>query len=339
MREEGCVRRTDGAYPKRMSALRGMPKALYWRGSLPEEGKAAVAVIGARTCSPYGREMAQWFAGELAAAGVQIISGMARGVDGIAQRAALERGGKSFAVLGCGTDICYPKENKELYERLLAEGGIVSEHPAGTPPLACHFPTRNRIISALSDLVLVIEAREKSGTLITVDFALEQGRDVYVLPGRIGDSLSGGCNRLLRQGAGAALEPSDILEALSASGIYVPEAVGTSAAPPADEKAARQMRKPAAESGRVAAECGSAAAERGSGAGRWAENVLPSDADIILSQLDSRPVSASELYDRIMLCAPGSEIKMSEMTSLLMELVMRGFVMQEGGNRYRKSGG
>lgn len=339
MREEGCVRRTDGAYPKRMSALRGMPKALYWRGSLPEEGKAAVAVIGARTCSPYGREMAQWFAGELAAAGVQIISGMARGVDGIAQRAALEHGGKSFAVLGCGTDICYPKENKELYERLLAEGGIVSEHPAGTPPLACHFPTRNRIISALSDLVLVIEAREKSGTLITVDFALEQGRDVYVLPGRIGDSLSGGCNRLLRQGAGAALEPSDILEALSASGIYVPETAGVSAGtlagkcavPSADEKAARQTRPPAAEHGSVE--------EHGSGAGKLAENALPSDADIILSQLDSRPVSASELYDRIRLCAPGSEIEMSGMTSLLMELVMRGFVMQEGGNRYRKSGG
>lgn len=329
--KEQCISRTDGAYPQRMRALRGMPGVLYYCGRLPEENKASVAVVGARTCSAYGREMAQWFAGELAAAGVQIISGMARGVDGIAQKAALERGGKSFAVLGCGTDVCYPKENKELYERLLAEGGIVSEYPAGTPPLACHFPTRNRIISALSDLVLVIEAREKSGTLITVDFALEQGRDVYVLPGRISDPLSSGCNRLMRQGAGVALEPSDILEALSASGVYIPPAAAKDTMNPAGKLTARRIAETAESAG--------AAGENAHRRQERLENRMPPDADIVFAQLDSRPIPASELYDRISLCAPESEIKMPEMTNILMELVMRGFVIQEGGNRYRKRRG
>ena len=141
-----------------------------------------------------------------------MVSGMARGIDGIAQKAALEAGGASFAVLGCGVDICYPEENRELYDRLLQEGGILSEYPPGMPPEPKLFPPRNRIISGLSDLVLVIEARKKSGTLITVDMALEQGREVYALPGRVSDKLSDGCNRLIRQGAGVATCPEDILE-------------------------------------------------------------------------------------------------------------------------------
>lgn len=319
-----------------MRGLRGMPDALRYRGCLPEEGRAAVAVIGARTCSSYGREMAQWFAGELAAAGVQIVSGMARGVDGIAQQAALDRGGKSFAVLGCGTDVCYPKENEELYERLLTEGGIVSEHPAGTPPIACHFPTRNRIISALSDLVLVVEARERSGTLITVDFALEQGKDVYVLPGRVSDSLSGGCNRLLRQGAGVALHPSDILEALSLSGAYVRKSAGKVL--PRKKRAADCGRTALCRADETARESG-ASEKQTMGQTQELTDGLPVLSEMILAQLDSRPVSAEELYDKIRVDAPGTEMKMPEMTNLLMELVMRGVVAAEGGNRYRKRGG
>lgn len=172
----------------------------------------AAAIIGARLASGYGREQARRFARRLASRGITIISGMARGIDGIAQKAALDAGGRSYAVLGCGVDICYPEENRELYDRLLQEGGIISEYPPGTYPEARLFPQRNRIISGLSDLVLVIEARKKSGTLITVDMALEQGREVYALPGRVSDSLSDGCNRLIRQGAGAATCPEDILE-------------------------------------------------------------------------------------------------------------------------------
>ena len=180
--------------------------------SLQYGADPAAAIIGARLASGYGREQARRFARRLASRGITIISGMARGIDGIAQKAALDAGGRSYAVLGCGVDICYPEENRELYDRLLQEGGIISEYPPGTYPEARLFPQRNRIISGLSDLVLVIEARKKSGTLITVDMALEQGREVYALPGRVSDSLSDGCNRLIRQGAGAATCPEDILE-------------------------------------------------------------------------------------------------------------------------------
>ena len=180
--------------------------------SLQYMADPAAAIIGARLASGYGREQARRFARRLASRGITIISGMARGIDGIAQKAALDAGGRSYAVLGCGVDICYPEENRELYDRLLQEGGIISEYPPGTYPEARLFPQRNRIISGLSDLVLVIEARKKSGTLITVDMALEQGREVYALPGRVSDALSDGCNRLIRQGAGPATCPEDILE-------------------------------------------------------------------------------------------------------------------------------
>ena len=212
--KEYCIEKSDALYPEKLRQIRNAPKRLYVRGMLPQKEEPCVAIIGARRCSDYGKKMAQIFAAELAEAGIQIISGMALGVDGIAQMAALAAGGRSYAVLGCGTDVCYPNENRKLYERLLLMGGILSEYAQGTPPLAAHFPARNRIISALADLIIVVEAKEKSGTLITVDFALEQGKEVYALPGRTTDELSRGCNRLLSQGAGIALSPQDILTAL-----------------------------------------------------------------------------------------------------------------------------
>lgn len=198
-------------YPKRLLQIETAPYALYVRGELPEESKKTVAIVGARECSPYGTYMAKEFAKVLSAAGVQIISGMARGVDSAAQHAALEAKGKTFAVLGCGVDICYPKEEVGLYNRLQQEGGILSEYAPRTPPLAQHFPARNRIISGLSDTVLVIEAKERSGSLITADMALEQGKDVYALPGPVNSRLSEGCNRLIKQGAGILLSPEELL--------------------------------------------------------------------------------------------------------------------------------
>lgn len=201
----------DSQFPKKLLGMPDMPFGLYYKGKLPDEAKPSVAMIGARKNSEYGRVMADCFARELANAGVEIISGMAMGIDGISQKAALKAGGYSCAVLGCGVDIVYPPSNKMLYEQLLWQGGIVSEYPPETKPLPLLFPQRNRIISALSDIVLVVEAREKSGTLITVDMALEQGREVYVIPGRSTDALSVGCNRLLRQGATAAITPKDLL--------------------------------------------------------------------------------------------------------------------------------
>ena len=204
----------DPGFPARLKDIPEPPYGLFVRGQLPEPGRPSCAIVGARMCSAYGKEQAEQFASALSAAGVNIISGMARGIDGIAQHAAVRRGGHSYAVLGCGADVCYPEENRGLYSALQESGGIISEYLPGTPASARLFPQRNRIISGLSDLVLVIEARERSGTLITVDAALEQGREIYALPGRVSDSLSRGANRLIRQGAGIATCPDDILEAL-----------------------------------------------------------------------------------------------------------------------------
>jgi len=198
-------------YPERLKNIPSPPYALFVKGSLPSEDRMSVAIVGARECTPYGEVMARNFAKTLAREGVQIISGMARGVDSAGQSGALEVGGTSFGVLGCGVDICYPKEKIELYMELQEEGGVISEFPIGTNPLPQYFPARNRIISGLADTILVIEAKEKSGSLITADAALEQGKDVYALPGPINSRLSMGCNRLIRQGAGILLSPEELL--------------------------------------------------------------------------------------------------------------------------------
>ena len=208
----GFVSALEEGFPEKLREIPDPPFGIYFKGSMPSEEEPAAAIIGARLASGYGREQARRFGRRIGARGIAVISGMARGIDGIAQKAALDAGGKSYAVLGCGVDICYPEENRELYERLPQQGGVLSEYPPGMLPIAKLFPPRNRIISGLSDLVLVIQARKKSGTLITVDMALEQGREVYALPGRVSDALSDGCNRLIRQGAGPATCPEDILE-------------------------------------------------------------------------------------------------------------------------------
>ena len=199
-------------FPRRLTEIPDPPFGLFYKGRLPSDTMPAVAVIGARKCSEYGRCMAEQFAAGFAARGINVISGMAMGIDGISQSAALKAGGSSYAVLGGGVDIVYPRTNETLYAQLVRQGGVLSEYPPRLAPRPSLFPPRNRIISALSDVVLVVEAREKSGTLITVDMALEQGREVYTIPGRCTDSLSMGCNRLLRQGAMVATAPEDIIE-------------------------------------------------------------------------------------------------------------------------------
>ena len=201
-------------YPKRLLKIPDYPFGLYYTGKLPSEEKPVVSVIGARECSEYGRKCAEIFGKTLAEYGVSVVSGMARGVDGIAQRSALEAGGESFAVLGCGVDICYPSENAGVYEDLKKKGGILSEFPPGTEPKSNLFPARNRIISGICDLLLVVEARKKSGTYITVCQALEQGKEIFAVPGRITDGLSDGCNKLIAEGAGIAANPMMVLEAL-----------------------------------------------------------------------------------------------------------------------------
>ena len=206
-------------YPGRLRDIPDPPYGLFYRGRLPDRETLAVAVIGARECSAYGNYVAQGIGAALGENQVQVISGMARGIDGISQAAALDAGGCSFGVLGCGVDICYPKSNQPLYEELCEKGGIISAYPPGTEPRPQNFPPRNRIVSGLADALIVVEARNKSGTLITVDMALEQGREVYVVPGRVTDRLSDGCNRLLKQGAGVFLSPEDFLREIGAGRI------------------------------------------------------------------------------------------------------------------------
>lgn len=206
------------AYPLRLKAIPDPPFGLFYKGSLPGEETYAAAIIGARRCSGYGRQMAEEIGQELALRGIHIISGMALGVDGFGQCAALRAGGNSYGVLGSGVDICYPKRNLNLYKALEEQGGILSEYPPGTQPLPIHFPLRNRIISGLSDVVVVVEAKEKSGSLITADCALEQGRDVYVVPGRMNDELSRGSNLLIAQGAGIITGVDALLRELGIEG-------------------------------------------------------------------------------------------------------------------------
>jgi DNA processing protein len=199
------------SYPQRLRHIYDPPYGLYYMGELPDERAPAAAIVGARACSPYGKKLAGRIGSCLGANGVSIISGMARGIDGYGHEGALEGGGKTYGVLGCGVDVVYPPEHGRLYEEIVSHGGILSEYAPGMPPKPGYFPQRNRIISALSDVVLIIEAREKSGSLITADCALEQGKDVYAAPGRVGDPLSAGCNRLIRQGAGIILSPEELL--------------------------------------------------------------------------------------------------------------------------------
>lgn len=198
-------------FPQKFVDIPDPPFGIFYKGRLPDGCVPAVALIGSRKCSEYGTYMAEMFAAGFASAGVDVISGMALGIDGISQRAALKAGGSSFAVLGCGVDVVYPKENEPLYRQLQEKGGVLSEYPPQMKPRPALFPPRNRIISALADVVVVVEASEKSGTLITVDMALEQGKEVYALPGRCTDALSMGCNRLLQQGAMIAVSPDDII--------------------------------------------------------------------------------------------------------------------------------
>lgn len=208
------VTKENLVYPSKLKEIYGAPFALYVKGKLPENSSKAIAVIGSRDCSPYGKEMARYLAGAVAKEGIDIISGLARGIDAYAHEGALASGGITYGILGCGIDICYPKENINLYMEIQKMGGLISEYAPGIYPLSYNFPMRNRIISGLCDGILVIEARVKSGSLITVDMGLEQGKDIYAVPGKATDRLSEGCNNLIKMGAKLVTSPQDILEDL-----------------------------------------------------------------------------------------------------------------------------
>ncbi len=204
----------EAAYPSLLAAIEDAPIVLFVAGDPALLHTPQVAIVGSRNPSPTGREIAGEFAAFLAGAGFTITSGLALGIDGAAHAGALDAGGKTVAVMGAGPDRIYPKRHLELAERISAAGALVSEFPPGTPPLAEHFPRRNRIISGLSLATLVVEAAIGSGSLITARLAGEQGREVFAVPGSIRSPLAHGCHALIRDGAGLVERPSDMLEAL-----------------------------------------------------------------------------------------------------------------------------
>ena len=307
------ISRIDEEFPEKLKNIPKAPFAIYVKGKLPDPNIPSVAIVGARMCSDYGRLMARQFGRDLAIAGVQVISGMARGVDGIAQNAALTAGGTSYGVLGCGVDICYPPENKEIYDALSQKGGLISEYPPGMEPVAKFFPMRNRIISALADAIVVVEARRKSGTTITVDTALEQGREVFAVPGRASDRLSDGCNYLISQGAGVAISAADVLDRLwSMRGRY--EEPDLEQANRSDEEQPGTFCQYQEEE----------------------MDVLPKEIPIeqeILEIVDIIPVSSSFILEE--LYKKGKEISVPRLLTVLMELTYSGKIAQNGAY-YRK---
>jgi DNA processing protein len=230
--------RSDPAFPSSLAAIFDAPVGLFVRGKSPIDmlDTPAVAVVGARSCSPYGAHVARMLGRELASAGLVVVSGLARGIDGEAHRGALEAEGTTVAVLGCGIDRDYPASHAELARRVADSGLIVSEYAPGVEPAPWRFPARNRIIAGLAQVAVVVEARERSGALITADLALEEGREVLAVPGEITSALSAGVNRLLRQGATPLTCAADVLECF---GLALPERERPAVSPEAERVLAR----------------------------------------------------------------------------------------------------
>ncbi|OYD17374.1 DNA-protecting protein DprA [candidate division WOR-3 bacterium JGI_Cruoil_03_51_56] len=204
----------DEGFPANLKELKQMPPVLFVRGEVKDDDRLAIAIVGTRRLTYYGRQVAEKLAWKLAQHSVTVVSGLARGIDTWAHRGALAAGGRTLAVLGCGIDVYYPPENQKLYENISEHGAVLSEFTLGMEPLAMNFPKRNRIVSGLSKGVVAVEAGERSGVLNTVAWAADQGRDVFAVPGRIIDRTSVGTNRLLRDGARIVTSAKDILQEL-----------------------------------------------------------------------------------------------------------------------------
>jgi DNA processing protein len=271
-------------YPRLLREIPDPPPVLYVKGTIVEEDAWAVAVVGTRRASSYGREVTRRLTATLARSGITIVSGLARGIDAEAHRAALKAGGRTIAVLGCGIDRMYPPEHRKLADQIIAHGALVSDYPLGTKPEGSNFPPRNRIISGLSLGVLVTNAGARSGALITADFAAEQGRDVFAVPGSILGRGSAGTNALIRDGATIVLGPEDILEELNLTMV-------------AEQAEARQ--------------------------------VLPADETEaqLLNHLSAEPTHVDELRQQ-------SGLPISQVTSTLALMELKGMVRQVGGMKY-----
>ena len=304
-------------YPRRLKNIPDPPFAVYVKGCLPSDDIKSVAIVGARKCSAYGQHVAQMLGAGLADAGIQVVSGMAMGIDGISQKAALSQGGKTFGVLGCGVDVCYPACHRQLYEGICSQGGVLSTYSPGTQPRPELFPPRNRIISGLADVLVVVEAKQKSGTLITVDMALEQGKEIYCVPGRVTDRLSDGCNKLIAQGAGILLSPEDLVEKIKAGA------------------AAWQPRERAGTKGREASHKDfnrKSASEGPIGELMPGNNFSPRER-LLYKLLDFDPVSAEQLHLQ-MITQGERDLRLEEVLELLWELILKGKADTVGGCYY-----
>jgi DNA processing protein len=247
----------DEDYPPRLLKIDLPPPVLYVHGSLDEADDLALAIVGTRRASAYGRQVTQDLAAQLARSGVTIVSGLALGIDGEAHRAALDTGGRTIAVLASGVDIVYPPKHRKLAYEIVQQGALVSDYPLGTRPEAGNFPPRNRIISGLSMGVLVTEAGIKSGALITTNYALEQGRDVFAVPGNITAKGSDGTNKLIQEGAHTVRKVEDILETLNLTSVidYV-EARETLPADPTEAALLAELEDGALHADELGQRCG-----------------------------------------------------------------------------------
>ena len=291
-------------FPQRLKQIPDAPVGLYVKGNgdfLDEkvQKKPVVAVIGSRICSEYGKYVARQIGEACAEYGVSLVSGMALGIDGVSQWSCVKKGGRVAAVLGCGADICYPPANRPLYDELSLRGCICSEYVPGTEPKANYFPPRNRIISGMADVLVVVEAKEKSGTLITVDMALEQGKEVYAVPGRVTDPMSAGCNRLIHQGATVVCAPVSVVEEIANTGLH--------------NLGIDRSNKATQSTGET-----------------FVKNPYPPESEkyCIYEVLDMNPLSVQQIYEKL---ANKTEIDISRLQREILYMQMDGAVQETGG--------
>jgi DNA processing protein len=304
-REDGSTRvltRAAAEYPSRLAEIPDAPATLHVRGRLLDEDALAVAIVGSRRATTYGLEVAETLAADLAARGVTIVSGLARGIDSAAHRGALRVGGRTLAVLGSGVDVIYPPENRRLAVEVAERGALLSQFAPGTPPLPQNFPIRNQVIAAMSLAVVVVEAAERSGSLITARLAAELGREVLAVPGRITTPESRGANRLIQDGAHLALGWEDVVAVL-------PE----------------RWKACVAETAAIGA-AGDAAV-----AGRDAAEGEPSGYKKILALLGEDPVDIDHVIER-------SGLGAGRVSAALLDLELEGRVRQIEGKRFVRVG-
>lgn len=319
----------DAAYPDRLRAIADAPCVLYWKGRWPDfDSEAAVALIGSRRATPYGVRVGQQLGYALSKGGAYIVSGLAAGGDAAGHRGALLAGAETAAVLGGGIDVIYPRENRQLYEDIAASGVLISEYPPGTEAKGHHFLERNRIISGLSVAVVVVEAALRSGTLNTVHHALEQGRDVYAVPGPIDAPYSQGCNRLIREGAAAVTGEWDILQDLQ---LRFPDRIEgrifdlpPSVLRAAEEKtpAAQKENESAAPENKIDKTEEKAYIEIKNSRDRFTDDQIQ-----LLLTLSDHPMTVDDL-------AETAQIPVRRVLSALTDLEIEALVQQVSGNRY-----